>query len=109
MRQGYEDWDLWLALADRDRRATYVGAAVYRHRVHEGRRLGADRADHRRIYAELRRRHSELFAQRKELRRESKPTFWKRAAYPIVFGKKHFPVWFEEWLKRQMFTRGLRP
>jgi len=107
IRRGYEDWDLWLALAERDCRAIYVGTAVYRRRVHGGRGFGDDRADHRRIYAELCQRHSGLFARRRELRRESKPGLWKRIAYPIVLGKKHLPVWLEEWLKRQFFKRGI--
>jgi len=104
---GYEDWDLWLALADRNCKAVYVNAAVYCRRVHGDRRLGGDRADHRRIYAEMCERHSELFARRRELRRESDPALWKRVAYPIVLGKKHLPVWLEEWLKRQLFKRGI--
>jgi glycosyltransferase involved in cell wall biosynthesis len=107
VRQGYEDWDLWLMLADRGCQGIYVGAPVYRRRVHGGRMLGDNRADHRRIYAELCRRHSGLFARRKELRRESNPALWKRVAYPIVLGKKHLPIWFEEWLKRQFFKRGI--
>jgi glycosyltransferase involved in cell wall biosynthesis len=106
-KQGYEDWDLWLSLADRDCQAIHVDTAVYRRRVHGGRRLGDDRADHRRIYAELRQRHSELFARRRELLRESDPALWKRAAYPIVLGGKYLPVWLEEWLKRQLFKRGI--
>lgn len=106
-RQGYEDWDLWLALASRNRQAVSVGAAVYRRRVHEGRMLADNRADHRRIYSELCQRHSALFAKRRELRRESRPALWKRIAYPIVLGKRHLPVWLEEWLKRQFFKRGI--
>jgi glycosyltransferase involved in cell wall biosynthesis len=106
-KSGYEDWSLWLAFAERNCQATYIGAPVYRRRLHGSRLLGDARAVHRQLYAELRQRYSGLFAKRKELRRESDPALWKRVAYPIVLGKKHLPVWFEEWLKRQFFKRGI--
>lgn len=106
-KQGYEDWDLWLALAERDQQAVCVERAVYSRRIHGSRMLRDARVAHRQIYVELCQRHSGLFAQRKDLRRENNPPLWKRIFYPIVLGKKHLPIWFESRLKRQLAKRGL--
>jgi glycosyltransferase involved in cell wall biosynthesis len=106
--RGYEDWDLWLALAERGVPGTPTRRVVYRRRLHgDGGRLAQDRSEHQRLYAELRARHAELFARRAELLREERPAAWKRAVYPLLFGSRALlPLRVEAFLQRTMLRLG---
>ncbi|HZR94267.1 MAG TPA: glycosyltransferase family 2 protein [Gaiellaceae bacterium] len=87
-RFGYEDWNLWMALAERGERIVHVGAPGYRRRLH-GRRLNQDaRERHRILYAELRRAHPALFDRLREHRASSDLSPAKRLLYPVLFGAR---------------------
>lgn len=82
--RGYEDWDLWLAFAERGWSGVYVGRPVIRHRQH-GRRLVASMLDSfGAVFASLRERHRPLFdARRANWRRSSAP--WRaRLLFPVI-------------------------
>ena len=64
LREGYEDWDLWMALAERGVRGIHVARLVERHREHGARRWSQDFSRNERALTVLRERHRELFAAR---------------------------------------------
>lgn len=105
---GYEDWDLWMALAERGFRGVHLGQGrvTYRRRVHEGRMLSAARDDHGTLYARLRADHRSLFSRLGEHRRSSRMPLRRKLLYPIVYGgRPRFS--FEPRLKRFLDTSGI--
>ena len=85
LESGYEDWDLWLAFAERGWRGVHVERTVAHHRMHGARRWSTDFAKHTRIEDELRRRHEQLYARRQENWRRSQAPWRARLLLPIVF------------------------
>ena len=82
---GYEDWDLWLAFAERGWRGVHVERTVARHRCTEpaaGRRTSHDT---RRSRTSSGRRHEPLFAQRRRNWRRSNAPLRSRLLLPVVF------------------------
>jgi glycosyltransferase involved in cell wall biosynthesis len=87
---GYEDWSLWMTLAERGERAENVGGgriAMLR-RAHGGRMLADAGRRHRELYGHLRRLHPTLFAQAGANRRRSDLSPAKRWLYPVLFGAR---------------------
>jgi glycosyltransferase involved in cell wall biosynthesis len=75
LQEGYEDWDLWMKFAARGWEGVYVPGPMIRYRVHESRMLKTVTVPrHGRIYADLQRRHADLFARRR--------ASWRRSAAP---------------------------
>jgi glycosyltransferase involved in cell wall biosynthesis len=105
---GYEDWHVWMALAERGARGVHVGPGVitYRRRVQPGRRMSADRAQHRRVYNELRRLHPALFANLRKHRRNSDLRTSRKLLYPIVYGRRR-RRWFERRVRVWLDRRGV--
>ena len=97
-RQGYEDWNLWMGLAERGERIVHLGGPGYRRRLH-GQRLNQQaRARHRERYEAMRRAHPDLFARLGEHRRRSDLSRTRRLLYPLVHGARA-EVPFERVLK----------
>lgn len=80
----YEDWDLWLSLAECGWEGVYVPAPMLRYRRHGQRMLGDAIAIHGRLVAELRGRHAALFEQRGRLRRRSPEPLRVKAGLTLV-------------------------
>ncbi len=60
---GYEDWDLWLSIAEQGWKGGHIGRPHARYRQHATpRRLAADRSRHGDLVAALRARHPAAFA-----------------------------------------------
>lgn len=97
---GYEDWDLWLKLAETGRRGVHAGRGVvtYRHLLRPGSMLSGSRDNHAALYGALRDRHPAVFADIRAHRRASSLGFIARRAYPVVFGAR----------TRSRFERGLK-
>jgi glycosyltransferase involved in cell wall biosynthesis len=108
--RGYEDWSLWLKFAERGFDGAYASRLVYRRRLHGTARRGPDdRRRHEHLFAQLEARHPGVFAARADLRRRERPALWKRAAYPVLFGRRAvIPFALEAWLQRTMMRFGLR-
>lgn len=106
--RSYEDWDLWLRLADHGYRGVNAGRAVYKRRIHgDTRLLPQARREHSQLYAELKKRNRSLYQRRRDLRRDEKPAAWKPVVFPILFGaRKIVPLRAENALKRAMMKRG---
>jgi glycosyltransferase involved in cell wall biosynthesis len=97
-RQGYEDWHVWMGLAERGGRIVHLGAPGYRRRLHGQRLNQLARTRHAERYAALRRAHPDLFARLAEHRRASDLSRTRRLLYPLVYGARA-QVPFEDALK----------
>ena len=84
MGSGYEDWDLWLALAERAYRGIHVPVPTFRYRRRSGRMLADCLPRHAEHYARLRQRHPSLFAARRENRRRSTVPPRAKLLLPLV-------------------------
>ena len=99
-QQGYEDWGLWMDIAERGWPIAHLGPrrVTYRRRLH-GRRLNHQaREHHREIYRTLRDSHPQLFAELPEHRRRSDLSGVRKLLYPVVYGERA-RVPFEDVLK----------
>ena len=99
-QQGYEDWGLWMDIAERGWTIAHLGPrrVSYRRRLH-GRRLNHQaREHHREIYRTLRASHPQLFADLPEHRRRSDLSGVRKILYPVVYGERA-RVPFEDVLK----------
>jgi glycosyltransferase involved in cell wall biosynthesis len=106
----YEDWGLWLQFVEHGIDGIYAGRVIYRRRLREGGRTGLEyRRRHQDLFDQLLARHAGVFAGRADLRRRERPALWKRAAYPVLFGRRAvIPFPLEAWLQRTMMRFGLR-
>jgi glycosyltransferase involved in cell wall biosynthesis len=71
LRGGYEDWDVWMALAEHGYAGVYVPRVVYRYRREREGLLFESLTRYDDHYEELRRRHTKLFDDRALNRRRS--------------------------------------
>ena len=81
---GYEDWDLWMALAERGWKGIGIPEITGYYRVHAGRRLASSSRRHAERYARLRSRHALLFAERRHHRRASPAPRLLKATLPAL-------------------------
>jgi glycosyltransferase involved in cell wall biosynthesis len=81
---GYEDWDLWMSLAERGWRGVHLDRVVGKHRVHGSRRWQADFGRQAQIEQELRRRHPDLMAARRRNWRRSDASPLARLLLPVL-------------------------
>jgi len=84
MGSGYEDWDLWLALAEHGHRGVHVAAPTLRYRRRRGRMLDGVTPRHADLYSRLRDRHGALFAARGRNRRRSTAPARAKLLFPLV-------------------------
>jgi glycosyltransferase involved in cell wall biosynthesis len=86
--RGYEDWDLWMTLAEHGARMEHLGHGrpIYRRRLHGTRMLTGARRRHVDLYRNLRDAHPRLFAQLREHRRRSPMSRRRKLLYPVVYG-----------------------
>ncbi|TMK39881.1 MAG: glycosyltransferase family 2 protein [Actinobacteria bacterium] len=81
---GYEDWDLWMSLAERGQRGRRIPIVAYEYRAHGVRMLEEAATRHEQLYELLRRRHPELFARRRTAWRRSPAPPPLKLALPII-------------------------
>ena len=82
---GYEDWDLWMSFAERGWRGLRIPFINGYYRVEGGAGVQAGAvARHAELVTELRRRHPELFARRREHRRASPAPLSAKLLLPLV-------------------------
>jgi len=84
LRHGYEDWDLWMSLAERGFRGLYIPVPTLRYRRRAGRMLEGCLPRHGELYAELRRRHMRLFELRRRNWLTSKEPLRDRMLFPLI-------------------------
>jgi glycosyltransferase involved in cell wall biosynthesis len=85
---GYEDWDLWMTLAERGLFGAHMGVAfvTFRKRFHGPRMLTAVKREHRTGYREMREHHPRLFAELRRHRASSDLSPARKVLYPIFYG-----------------------
>ena len=103
--RGYEDWDVWMALAERGMRMAHLGPGrpIYRRRLHGPRMLTEVRRRHPERYRELRRAHPQLFVDLAAHRRRSSMAWRRKLLYPIVYGgrrRTQTELHVKRWLDR---------
>ena len=103
---GYEDWNLWMGLAERGERIVHIGSPGYRRRRHGGRLGTVSVTRHRENYAAMRAAHPQLFARLGEHRRASDLPLPRKLLYPVLYGARP-RVPFERWLKPWFDRLGL--
>jgi glycosyltransferase involved in cell wall biosynthesis len=81
---GYEDWDLWMALAEGGHAGIGVSAVTGEYRVEPGRRLSRSSSRHAERCAVLRERHPALYAERRRHRRASPAPIALKAVLPAI-------------------------
>lgn len=88
--RSYEDWNLWLTLAERGERGIHAGQGLitYRRRLHGPRKLATGKRRHPELYAQLRAAHPQLFSSLREHRRESDLSLPRKLVYPAVYGRR---------------------
>ena len=84
LRNGYEDWDLWMSFAERGWAGVYVPGVALRYRRRDGRMLADCLPRHDELMAELRRRHPELYGQRRRNWLDSSAAMRVRLLFPAV-------------------------
>jgi hypothetical protein len=84
LRGGYEDWDLWMALAERDVRGIHVPVLTGYYRVRSTRMLAGAEQRHGAILAVLMERHPRLFAERGANRRRSPAPHRCKLLLPLI-------------------------
>lgn len=88
--RSYEDWNLWMTLAEQGERGLHAGEGVpvYRRRLHGERKLQSGKRRHVKLYDELRAAHPDLFASLPEHRRRSDLSTARKILYPAVYGRR---------------------
>jgi len=106
----YEDWHVWMALAERGARGVHAGPdlVTYRRRIHGPRRLQSDRRRHARAYRVLRQLHPDLFSRLAEHRRRSSLNPVQKRLYPLLYGRRR-RLPFEQRLRYLLDRLGVGP
>ena len=81
---GYEDWDLWMSLAERGWKGVGIPDVVACYRVQRGRRLSRSSRRHTERYVKLQARHPLLFAERRRNWRSSRAPIALKVALPAI-------------------------
>jgi glycosyltransferase involved in cell wall biosynthesis len=81
---GYEDWDLWMSLAEHGWKGIGIPDVTACYRVQRGRRLSRSSRRHAERYAKLRARHPVLFADRRRNWRSSPAPMVVKLALPAI-------------------------
>jgi glycosyltransferase involved in cell wall biosynthesis len=109
---GYEDWNLWMGLAERGEHIIPLLAPGYRRRLHGERMNQIARTRHAERYEAMKRAHPRLFAELKAHRRDTDLPPVKKALYPLLYGaraeiplERHIKPWFD---RLGIWTRAAR-
>jgi O-antigen ligase/GT2 family glycosyltransferase len=81
---GFEDWDLYMGLAEAGWRGRRVDAVTYLYRIGSSRMLAGARLQHDRLYGQMRERHPRLFAERRRNWRHSSAPLRMRLLLPAI-------------------------
>lgn len=86
---GYEDWNLWMSVAENRELVVFAeGVFAIRYRIHGVRMLVKATSNHRELYETMRRDHPKLFAELPEHRKDSILSRPQRALYPHLYGAR---------------------
>ncbi|HEV7614845.1 MAG TPA: O-antigen ligase family protein [Solirubrobacterales bacterium] len=81
---GFEDWDLYMGLAECGWEGRRVDAVTYLYRIASSRMLSSARLQHDDLYRQMRERHPRLFAERGRNWRRSSAPLQMRLLLPLI-------------------------
>ncbi len=81
---GFEDWDLYMGLAEQGWQGRRVDAVTYLYRIGSSRMLSSARLQHDDLYRQMRERHPRLFAERARNWRRSSAPLHMKLALPLI-------------------------
>lgn len=101
----FQDWDLWMALAEAGYRGAGVEEPVLRYRLHGGRQFSRGAARHAELYASLKGRHPRLFGARRSNWRRSGEPLRVRVGLPLASAVPGLPQRY----RHRLFTLADSP
>lgn len=103
--RGYEDWDLWMAFAERSWGGVHLPRTVLLHRQHGRRLVSAMLDEFGTVYDRLRERHPLLFARRRAAWRRSPAPLRAKLLFPVIEALPHVSAYD----KHRLFRLVSRP
>jgi glycosyltransferase involved in cell wall biosynthesis len=102
---GYEDWDFCLSALERGWRGLQINRVTHEYRKHERSGEEEHRRRYRRIYRQIRAKHADLFARRREFASESRLGPMQRLVYRTYWAWRPLPARVEKGLYAKVLFR----
>jgi hypothetical protein len=102
---GYEDWDFCLSALERGWRGLQINRVTHEYRKHERSGEEEHRRRYRRIYRQIRAKHADLFARRREFASESRLGPMQRLVYRTYWAWRPLPARMEKGLYAKVLFR----
>jgi glycosyltransferase involved in cell wall biosynthesis len=102
---GYEDWDLCLSALEKGWRGLQINRVTHEYRKHERSGEEEHRRRYRHVYRQIRAKHADLFARRKEFAAESELGPLQRLVYRTFWAWRPIPARLEKAIYRNVLFR----
>lgn len=102
---GYEDWDFCLSALERGWRGLQINRVTHEYRKHERSGEEEHRRRYRHVYRQIRAKHADLFARRKEFAAESELGPLHRLVYRTFWAWRPIPARLEKAIYRNVLFR----
>jgi glycosyltransferase involved in cell wall biosynthesis len=102
---GYEDWDFCLSALEKGWRGLQIDRVTHEYRKHERSGEEEHRRRYRRVYRQIRAKHAELFAHRREFAAETDLGPVQRLAYRTFWAWRPIPARLEKAIYRNLLFR----
>jgi glycosyltransferase involved in cell wall biosynthesis len=106
---GYEDWDFCLSALEKGWRGLQIDRVTHEYRKHERSGNEEHRRRYRHVYRQIRAKHADLFARRREFARETDLGPLHRLAYRTYWAWRPIPAPVEKALYEKVLFRRNRP
>jgi glycosyltransferase involved in cell wall biosynthesis len=107
--EGYEDWDFCLSALEKGWRGLQINRVTHEYRKHERSGNEEHRRRYRRVYRQIRAKHADLFARRREFARQTELGPLHRLAYRTYWAWRPIPAPIEKALYEKVLFRRGRP
>jgi glycosyltransferase involved in cell wall biosynthesis len=105
---GFEDWDFCLGALEHGWRGLQVPQVTYEYRKHEQSANEENRRRYRRVYRQMRAKHAELFARRRQFARETELGPVSRFLYRTFWAWRPVPARIENAIYTRLIFRESR-
>jgi glycosyltransferase involved in cell wall biosynthesis len=102
---GYEDWDFCLSALEKGWRGLQINRVTHEYRKHERSGEEEHRRRYRRVYRQIRAKHPELFARRREFAAETELSPLNRLVYRTFWAWRPVPARLEKSIYRHVLFR----
>jgi GT2 family glycosyltransferase len=102
---GYEDWDFCLSALEKGWRGLQINRVTHEYRKHERSGEEEHRRRYRHVYRQIRAKHADLFARRKEFAAESELAPLHRLVYRTFWAWRPIPARLEKAIYRNVLFR----